>query len=304
MSEEMKGDQGFCAYRWPAGRGAAAGGSPCADQPRSRQVGFAAVCVSLRRMPQGGPHGLAKGKSAASLAEFLREHYTTSGEQAASLAAYVAGRARHRCVACARQEAGRSRRDDGGRSKAGQAARQARGGGRQAQGRSADPDEADCPVRAQRAGKADDRETAVRSRLLRNRDRNPLRLRTGQRRLPPNRRRHGRRRRALKQPQRRQSRRHPLPPRRNRLRPRRAANRCRATTSPTETVRPLFSCRRLLELLPHPRLHGRAPIPRLRARRRLPRPAPLPLPASALRAAAKRPRRARCARPRRGCGRR
>jgi hypothetical protein len=35
------------------------------------------------------PHTLAKGKSAATVAEFLREHYTTGRDQAAALAVYV-----------------------------------------------------------------------------------------------------------------------------------------------------------------------------------------------------------------------
>src|SRR6202000_937463 len=42
-------------------------------------------CVECHKAPQS----LAKGKSAATVAEFLREHYTTGRDQAAALAAYV-----------------------------------------------------------------------------------------------------------------------------------------------------------------------------------------------------------------------
>jgi hypothetical protein len=59
------------------------------DRGKSASQLFSSACIECHK----APHGLAKGKSAATVAEFLREHYTTSGEQAAALAAYVvAGR--------------------------------------------------------------------------------------------------------------------------------------------------------------------------------------------------------------------
>ena len=57
------------------------------DQGKSASQIFAA---RLCRMPQG-TRGLAKGKNSAALTDFLREHYTTSRDQAAALAAYVLG---------------------------------------------------------------------------------------------------------------------------------------------------------------------------------------------------------------------
>jgi hypothetical protein len=57
------------------------------DQGKSASQIFSAACVECHK----APHGLAKGKSAATVAEFLREHYTTSRDQAAALAAYVVG---------------------------------------------------------------------------------------------------------------------------------------------------------------------------------------------------------------------
>ena len=57
------------------------------DQGKSASQIFSAACVECHK----APHGLAKGKSAASVADFLREHYTTSRDQAAALAAYVVG---------------------------------------------------------------------------------------------------------------------------------------------------------------------------------------------------------------------
>lgn len=57
------------------------------DQGKSPAQIYATVCVECHKEP----HGLAKGRSAAALADFLREHYTTNAQQAASLAAYVAG---------------------------------------------------------------------------------------------------------------------------------------------------------------------------------------------------------------------
>ncbi len=57
------------------------------DQGKSASQIFAAACVECHKAPRG----LAKGKSTATVAEFLREHYTTNRDQAASLAAYVTG---------------------------------------------------------------------------------------------------------------------------------------------------------------------------------------------------------------------
>jgi hypothetical protein len=57
------------------------------DQGKSASQIFSNACVECHK----APHGLAKGKSAATVAEFLREHYTTSRDQAAALAAYVVG---------------------------------------------------------------------------------------------------------------------------------------------------------------------------------------------------------------------
>jgi mono/diheme cytochrome c family protein len=59
------------------------------DRGKSASQLFSSACIECHK----ATHGLAKGKSAATVAQFLREHYTTSGEQAAALAAYVvAGR--------------------------------------------------------------------------------------------------------------------------------------------------------------------------------------------------------------------
>ncbi len=57
------------------------------DQGKSASQIFAAACVECHK----APGALAKGKSTATVAEFLREHYTTNRDQAASLAAYVTG---------------------------------------------------------------------------------------------------------------------------------------------------------------------------------------------------------------------
>jgi len=57
------------------------------DQGKSPAQIFATVCVECHKEP----HGLAKGRSGAALADFLREHYTTNSQQAAALAAYVMG---------------------------------------------------------------------------------------------------------------------------------------------------------------------------------------------------------------------
>ena len=56
------------------------------DRGKSASQLFAGSCVECHKAPQS----LAKGKSPATIAEFLREHYTTGRDQAAALAAYVA----------------------------------------------------------------------------------------------------------------------------------------------------------------------------------------------------------------------
>ena len=59
------------------------------DQGKSASQLFANGCAECHK----APHALAKGKSAGTVAEFLREHYTTGPQQAAALAAYlVSGR--------------------------------------------------------------------------------------------------------------------------------------------------------------------------------------------------------------------
>jgi len=55
------------------------------DQGKSPGQIFAADCAVCHKSARG----LANGKNASTLASFLREHYTTSREQAAALAAYV-----------------------------------------------------------------------------------------------------------------------------------------------------------------------------------------------------------------------
>ena len=55
------------------------------DQGKSPAQIFAAACAECHKAPRG----LANGKGATALTEFLREHYTTSRDQAAALAAYV-----------------------------------------------------------------------------------------------------------------------------------------------------------------------------------------------------------------------
>jgi hypothetical protein len=57
------------------------------DQGKSAATIFASDCVECHK----APHGMAKGKSVAQVTDFLHEHYTTSREQAAALAAYVLG---------------------------------------------------------------------------------------------------------------------------------------------------------------------------------------------------------------------
>ena len=55
------------------------------DQGKSPGQIFASDCAACHKAARG----LAKGKDGGSLTEFLRQHYTTSREQAAALAAYV-----------------------------------------------------------------------------------------------------------------------------------------------------------------------------------------------------------------------
>jgi hypothetical protein len=57
------------------------------DQGKSASQIFSNACAECHKSAAA----LRKGKSAAAIAEFLREHYTTGREQAASLAAFVAG---------------------------------------------------------------------------------------------------------------------------------------------------------------------------------------------------------------------
>jgi hypothetical protein len=57
------------------------------DQGKSASQIFSNACAECHKSPSA----LRKGKSAAAVAEFLREHYTTGAQQAASLAAYVVG---------------------------------------------------------------------------------------------------------------------------------------------------------------------------------------------------------------------
>jgi hypothetical protein len=57
------------------------------DQGKSASQIFASACAECHK----AAHGLAHGKNAAALADFLHEHYTTNGQQAAALAAYVLG---------------------------------------------------------------------------------------------------------------------------------------------------------------------------------------------------------------------
>jgi cytochrome c553 len=57
------------------------------DQGKTAAQIFATDCAECHKAARG----LANGKNSAALADFLREHYTTSREQAAALAAYVLG---------------------------------------------------------------------------------------------------------------------------------------------------------------------------------------------------------------------
>jgi hypothetical protein len=57
------------------------------DQGKSASQIFSNACAECHKSAVG----LGRGKNASTVAEFLREHYTTSREQAAALAAYVVG---------------------------------------------------------------------------------------------------------------------------------------------------------------------------------------------------------------------
>jgi hypothetical protein len=57
------------------------------DQGKSAAEIFSNDCGTCHK----GAKGLANGKNSSTLASFLREHYTSSAQQAASLAAYVLG---------------------------------------------------------------------------------------------------------------------------------------------------------------------------------------------------------------------
>ena len=57
------------------------------DQGKSAAQIFSSVCSECHK----APHGLVSGKSVATVTDFLHEHYTTSRDQAAALAAYVLG---------------------------------------------------------------------------------------------------------------------------------------------------------------------------------------------------------------------
>lgn len=57
------------------------------DQGKSAAQIFASDCAECHKSQSG----LAKGRNSEALTEFLREHYTTSRNQAAALAAFVLG---------------------------------------------------------------------------------------------------------------------------------------------------------------------------------------------------------------------
>lgn len=57
------------------------------DQGKSASQIFTAVCAECHKAPRA----LAHGRDNAALTDYLREHYTTSRDQAAALAAYVLG---------------------------------------------------------------------------------------------------------------------------------------------------------------------------------------------------------------------
>jgi mono/diheme cytochrome c family protein len=57
------------------------------DQGKSAAEIFAGDCATCHKSARG----LADGRNSLTLTAFLREHYTSSGQQAAMLAAYVLG---------------------------------------------------------------------------------------------------------------------------------------------------------------------------------------------------------------------
>jgi mono/diheme cytochrome c family protein len=66
---------------------AAASAQTNIDEGKSASQIFANACAECHKSASG----LGKGKNSATVAEFLREHYTTGPQQAAALAAYVVG---------------------------------------------------------------------------------------------------------------------------------------------------------------------------------------------------------------------
>jgi hypothetical protein len=58
------------------------------DQGKSASQIYTAACAECHK---GAPRGLAHGKNASDLTEFLFDHYTTNRQQAAALAKYVLG---------------------------------------------------------------------------------------------------------------------------------------------------------------------------------------------------------------------
>src|SRR5579884_70256 len=57
------------------------------DEGKSPSQMYAEVCATCHKAPRG----LANGRNSGALAGFLAEHYTSSRQQAAALAAYVLG---------------------------------------------------------------------------------------------------------------------------------------------------------------------------------------------------------------------
>ncbi len=57
------------------------------DEGKTPAQIFASDCNACHKSPKG----LAQGRNAGGIADFLRQHYTASREQAGSLAAYILG---------------------------------------------------------------------------------------------------------------------------------------------------------------------------------------------------------------------
>lgn len=72
------------------------------DQGKTPAQIFATDCATCHKAARG----LANGRNSAALASFLDEHYTTNGDQAAALAAYVLGAGGGRTGAAAAQGRG------------------------------------------------------------------------------------------------------------------------------------------------------------------------------------------------------